>query len=116
MAKKANGILACIRSGAASRTREVILPQYSAVVRLCVGYCFQFQACLCKKDIEVLERVQERAPKLVRGLEHKSYGKQLRELRLFSCEEAQGRPCSSLHSYLKGGCDKVYADLFSHIN
>lgn len=53
--------------------------------------CVQFWAPQYHKDTEALDQVQRREMEPVKGLEHKSYIKWPRELRL-SLEEAQGRP------------------------
>ncbi|GAB0179535.1 cAMP-dependent protein kinase inhibitor alpha [Grus japonensis] len=57
-AQKANCVLGCIKRGVTSRSRDVILPLYSALLRPHLEFCVQLWGPQHKKDMELLDGIE----------------------------------------------------------
>ncbi|GAB0183172.1 hypothetical protein GRJ2_000782500 [Grus japonensis] len=113
-AKRANPILGCIKHSVTSWPKERTILMYSVLARPHLEYCVQFWAPPFKKDVKVLEGIQGRAAKLVKGLEGKCYEECLRTLGLSSLEKRRLKgDLMALSSFLRRGSGEGGADLIS---
>ena len=77
-AKKANRILGIVKRTIVSRDKEIIMRIYKTIVRPHLEYCVQAWSPHLKKDIEILERVQRRATKMVKECQRLSYEERIK--------------------------------------
>ena len=76
-----------MKRSVASRTRKVILPLCSVLVRPHVEYCIQMWSPQYRRDVGLLECVQRSAAKMIQGMEQLPSEDSLRELGLFSLKK-----------------------------
>jgi len=111
--QKANCTLDCIKRSVTSRSKEVILPLCSALVRPHLEYCIEFWGPQHKKDVELLEWAQRRAMKMIRRLDYLPYVDRLTKLGFFSLDKRRlwGKVIAA-YQHLKGAYRKAGEGLF----
>ena len=85
-AAKGNQIIGLIRRNIVYKEKELIIPLYKTIVRPHLEYCIQAWRPYRKKDIDMLERVQRRATKMIPKLRNISYEMRLKECGLTTLE------------------------------
>ena len=85
-ASKANQVLGMIRRNITYKDKSLIVPLYKAIVRPHLEYCIQAWSPYLRKDIDMLEKIQRRATKLIPGLRDLRYEERLKECGLTTLE------------------------------
>jgi ribonuclease P/MRP protein subunit RPP40 len=89
--KTANRVLGMVRRTFECRSKDIILNLYKSLVRPHLEYCVQAWSPHLRKDIELIERVQHRATKMIHGFAKYSYEKRLAILGMTTLETRRVR-------------------------
>ena len=89
-ASKGNQVLGMIRRIITYKEKSLIVPLYKAIFRPNLEYCIQAWNPHLRKDIDMLEKIQRRATKLIPGLSDLRYEERLKECGLTTLEKIKG--------------------------
>ncbi len=89
--KKANRMLGIIKKTISCKSSDIKLPLYRGLFRPHLEYAVQFWSPHLRKDIDLLERVQHRATKLIQGNSNLDYRDRLKNLNMYTLEEKRLR-------------------------
>ena len=110
--KKGNQILGLIARIFVSREKEIILKLYKSLVRPHLDYCIQAWRPHLTKDIELLEKVQRRATKLIADCKAYSYEDRLKKVNLTTLETRRERADMIEVWKIINNTDRVQQDRF----
>ena len=83
---KGNQVLGMIRRNITYKEKSLIVPLYKAIVRPHLEYCIQTWSPYLRKDIDMLEKIQRRATKLIPELRDLRFEERLKECGLTTLE------------------------------
>ena len=102
-----------IRRNIVNKEKELILPRYKTIVRPHLGYFIQAWRPYRKKDIDMLERVQRRATKMIQKFRNISYEMRLKECGLTTLETRRLRGDHIKVFKILNGYENIDRNIFS---
>ena len=112
---KPNQILGLIRRNIVYREKELIIPLNKTIVRPHLEYCIQAWRPYRKKDIDMLERLQRRATKMIQKLRNISYEMRLKECGLTTLETRRLRGDQFEVFKILNGYENIDRNIFSTV-
>ena len=93
------------------KEKDLIIPLYKTIVRPHLEYSIQAWRPYRKKDIDILERVQMRATKMIQKLRNISYEMRLKECGLTTLETRRVRGDKIVFKIFNG-YENIYRNMF----
>ena len=112
-AAKGNQILGLIRLNIVYKEKELIIPLYKTIVRPHLQYCMQAWRPYRNTDIDMIERVQTRATKMIPKLRNISYEMRLKECGLTTLETRRLRGDQIEVFKILNGYENIDRNIFS---
>ena len=114
-ASKGNQILGMIRRNITYNEKSLIIPLYKAIVRPHLEYCIQAWNSHLRKDVDMLEKIQRRATKLIPGLRDLTYEERLKECGLTTLETRRLRGDQIEVFKILNGYENIDSNIFFEI-
>ena len=114
-ASKGNQVLGMIRRNITYKEKSLIVPLYKAIVRPHLEYCIQAWSPYLRKDIDMLEKIQRRATKLIPELRDLRYEERLKECGLTTLETRRLRGDQIEVFKILNGYENIDSNIFFEI-
>ena len=114
-ASKGNQVLGMIRRNITYKEKSLIIPLYKAIVRPHLEYCIQAWNPHLRKDVDMLEKIQRRATKLIPELRDLTYEERLKECGLTTLETRRIRGDQIEVFKILNGYENIDSNIFFEI-
>ena len=108
-------VLGMIRRNITYKEKSLIVPLYKAIVRPHLEYCIQAWSPYLRKDIDMLEKIQRRATKLIPELRDLRYEERLKECGLTTLETRRLRGDQIEVFKILNGYENIDSNIFFEI-